>query len=125
MGMVRARRCLYPPLCEVRKGDPMSDDQTQHPVDAGLVELIYLADTALGRDLNMDPDAEITRLADALIEIRQRLHAIVATGGAVLDKETVQDILWLFSPEGESPFDSRQYQERKARILAALPKEGE
>jgi hypothetical protein len=108
----------------------MTDDQTQHaPVDAGLVDTARLLQAlrmvcGFMPSHYAYPQGVRSDMSDD-VDIIRSFIAIVATGGAVLDPETVQDILWLFSPEGELPFDSRQYQERKARILAALPKEAE
>jgi hypothetical protein len=72
----------------------MSDDQTQHPVDAGLVETMITAFfDALDEQIdNTEPD-RYYELWASLDGYRAAMrHAIVATGGAVLDPETVQAV---------------------------------
>jgi hypothetical protein len=109
----------------------MTDDQTQHPVDAGLVEI---AGKAIGRNMGLRKGPHELGYA--------ALSAIVATGGAVLDEKAVRDLEQLLKLTSRwlSPYTPESVREQLnklwntvtagldadlARIAAALPKEGE
>jgi fermentation-respiration switch protein FrsA (DUF1100 family) len=108
----------------------MTNDQTHPPVDAGLVETMITAFfDALDEQIdNTEPD-RYYELWASLDGYRAAMrHAIVATGGAVLDPETVQAVRrvldeanYFYHPEGAFG----DHRDDLARIAAALPKERE